>query len=114
VTAVAAAAKHWLAGRVQAAPASLVDHMNLAVDAVPAEAVAGSGGAAVARLLTRASLSCLAEALESCDDRTAALPLLAADALITAACEAAAGVPGALEEVLALTAPDVLDGLTPQ
>lgn len=54
------------------------------------EAIPGDDPGGVARELGAAALVCLHDALRLGDDRAAALPLLAADALITAAFEEAA------------------------
>jgi hypothetical protein len=70
--------------------------MVAALDTVAAERSAGGEAdraaepADIAAQLGAAALVCLREALDRCDDRAAALHLLAADALMTAACEAAA------------------------
>jgi hypothetical protein len=87
-------------------PDTLYARMTRAVDAV-ADAAPGRGNGAVSSstheagtheagpldepgLLAAAALACLADALGHGDDRVAALHLLAADALLTVACEAAA------------------------
>jgi hypothetical protein len=75
----------WLAARSGAVPTSLAAQMELAVKTVPASDPPDIPGE-----LTEAALSCLQRAFEDCDRRPAALHLLAADALITSACEAAA------------------------
>lgn len=73
--------------------------MEAAVDAV-------GEGPSVHHDLADAALNCLLAAARCGDDRAAALHLLAADALITAACEAAAEAgPAALEAVRAYAAP---------
>lgn len=73
--------------------------MEAAVDAV-------DEGSSVHRDLAAAALQCLRAAAQLGDDRAAALHLLAADALITAACEAAAEAgPAELEAVRSDTAP---------
>jgi hypothetical protein len=61
---------------------------------VDAEAEAGFSPG-VPHWLSAAALASLREALVRCDERPAALHLLAADALITAACEAAASAAAA-------------------
>ena len=86
-------AQAWLAAWRAAAPPSLA--------AVVDEAVTASGddtGDTVAAL-SAAAVLCLRDALRIGDDRAAALHLLAADALITAACETVAGTERALEEL---------------
>jgi hypothetical protein len=75
----------WLAHRAGTVPPSLQAFMESAVDAIP-----GDDDAGAARELAAAALACLHQALRLGDDRAAALPLLAADALMTAACEEAA------------------------
>lgn len=79
-------AAEWLRRHAPDAPASLVARMDRAVQ----EAARAHPRLEAADALGQAALSCLREALEQCDERAAALPLLAADALITAACEHAA------------------------
>jgi hypothetical protein len=81
-------ARAWLAGRRAGVPPALHARMIAALDEAlddGAPAVPGVPGA-----LGAAALACLRAALPHCDERAAALHLLAADALITAACEAAA------------------------
>jgi hypothetical protein len=75
-------ARQWLDRRGGDVPPALQQRMLEAVDA--------GAGESVPAVLADASLACLRDALELCDDRAAALHLLAADALVTAACEAAA------------------------
>jgi hypothetical protein len=58
-------------------------------DGAPDQAV--TAPPAVPAELGAAAIACLREALDRCDERGAALHLLAADALVTAACEAAGG-----------------------
>ena len=77
-------ARAWLAMRAGAVPPVLEARMERAMDDVLDDDV-------VARALADAARSCLLAAVHSGDDRAAALHLLAADALITYACEAAAG-----------------------
>jgi hypothetical protein len=75
----------WLDSHVRDVPPSLATRMRLAVDVIAAAAppdVPGELGAA--------ALACLQQAFDGCDERDAALHLLAADALMTGACEAAA------------------------
>jgi hypothetical protein len=64
-------------------PASLQQRMDAAL-AAGVEAPDEPGAMAAA------AVGCLRDALERCDERAAALHLLAADALITRACELAA------------------------
>ena len=67
--------------------------MQRAIDAVPAQAVMTT--------LAEAGLHALAIALEKCDERTAAPDLLAADALLTYAMEAAGEVGGEALDAIA-------------
>jgi hypothetical protein len=80
----------WLAVRAGAVPPSLQARMESAV-----EAVAAAAQPDVPAELSGAAIACLLRAFEGCDERAAALHLLAADALMTSACEAAAGVDSA-------------------
>lgn len=85
----------WLSGRAATAPPALLARMHAALGVAtdPAQQP-------VPDRLAAAALVCLRDAMESCDERAAALPLLAADALITAACEAAAeDGPDALQRI---------------
>jgi hypothetical protein len=72
----------WLVARVPDAPAELLERMLAAVRATP--------DADVATGLARAAHHCLTHVLESDGGRSAAVDLLAADALLTHALEAAA------------------------
>ena len=76
-------ARAWLAMRAGAVPPVLEARMESALDDVLDDDV-------VARALADAARSCLRDAMRAGEDRAAALHLLAADALITYACEAAA------------------------
>jgi hypothetical protein len=69
-------------------------------------------GSRVHAELAAAAITCLQAAIRIGDDRSAAIHLLAADALITAACEAAVddGLDG-LDELRAACAPARLDAL---
>ncbi|CAN5744181.1 hypothetical protein BH23GEM9_BH23GEM9_11080 [soil metagenome] len=87
----------WLVARSASVPASLQAHMEAAVRAVDPPAADAAvdpssaiDPAAVAQQLATASIASLRAAIAHCDERAAALSLLAADALITSACEAAA------------------------
>jgi hypothetical protein len=86
----ASAARGWLDARAPGVPPRLLARMRGAVaEAEPAPDVPAQLG--------EAALSCLRSALAHGADRAAALDLLAADALLTYACEAAAEQePGAL------------------
>lgn len=75
-------AGEWLRAREPVAPSSLVERMSAALDVVP------SVGNAWEDLLA-AGIAALDRALAN-DDRSTALDLLAADALLTYAAEAAA------------------------
>ena len=72
----------WLAPRIEAAPESLRTRMM--------SAVTNATGGTVHDLLAAAAADCLKRAMEKPSDRASALDLLAADALLTHACEAAA------------------------
>jgi hypothetical protein len=103
---MSATATHWLTREAGDAPAALLDRMYEAVRAIP------DTEGTLSEQLAAAALDCLREALDRCEERAAALPLLAADALITAACEAAASeAPDALDRLAAACAPDRLAGL---
>ena len=86
------AARDWLEARAGAAPLSLRNAMDTAL-------AAGRGEGSVAAVLCDAAMHALESALQAGDDRAAALHLLAADALLTAACEAAVDDPGEASEV---------------
>ena len=89
--------RHWLELRPRP-PDSLCESMQFGIVAVagtplpPADAWEGTGPTAgrVALVLAAAALNRLEAALRSGESRDGALDLLAADALITYACEAAA------------------------
>lgn len=85
------AVRDWLLYRAPAPPRELLDRMLSALgEAAPA--------ADLPSRLGEAALVCVAAALERVEERGAALDLLAADALLTYGCEAAAeSEPGALE-----------------
>jgi hypothetical protein len=78
------AARSWLAARVAAAPPALRERMDTALAGLP-DAPGGRAGK-----LGAAALVCLRAALDAGPGRDAALPLLAADGLLTHGCEAAA------------------------
>jgi hypothetical protein len=80
------AAKQWLQQHSAGVPASLSGHMLRALE----DAVSDDASASTSDALLLAAMSCLREAVDLCDERQGALPLLAADGLVTAACEAAA------------------------
>jgi hypothetical protein len=92
---VSSPARAWLAQWRAGVPPSLaacVEQAILATDTGARETVDALGDAAIA---------CLRDALRIGDDRAAALHLLAAGALITAACDAAAGSERELADVAA-------------
>lgn len=82
----AAAARDWLERHVTGAPPALRERMAAAIEGL--EGAAATGG--VPLLLARAAEECLRATLASPSERPAALHLLAADALLTHACQAAA------------------------
>jgi hypothetical protein len=96
-----------LAARSGGVPINLRARMEAAV-----LAGAAPPGSRVHAELAAAAITCLKAAIRIGDDRSAAIHLLAADALITAACEAAAddGLDG-LDELRAACAPARLDAL---
>jgi hypothetical protein len=85
----------WLDSRARDVPPSLAARMGQAVDVIVAAAPPDLPGE-----LAAAALDCLQHAFDRCDERDAALHLLAADALMTGACEAAAGVAATREAAL--------------
>jgi electron transfer flavoprotein alpha/beta subunit len=90
---VSGTARAWLAGWRAAVPPSLAAVVEQAVTA------SGEDTDDVVAALSAGAVACLRAALRIGDDRAAALPLLAADALITAACEAGAGSSRALDDL---------------
>ena len=76
-------ARAWLAMRAGAVPPVLEARMESAIDEALDEDT-------VPRALADAARVCMRDALAAGEDRVAALHLLAADALVTYACEAAA------------------------
>jgi hypothetical protein len=101
-------AKRWLNQHSAGVPVSLSVRMERAlVDVAPDDSPA-----AISDSLLAAAVSCLRDAVDACDERQGALPLLAADALMTAACEAAAQQDGsALDGLCARIAPHDLEAL---
>lgn len=84
--------RDWLEPRASGVPARLVARMRTAFEQLDAESEETPAA------LGSAALMCLRDALAKGDRREAALDLLAADALLTYGCEAAAEAgPGALE-----------------
>lgn len=78
-------ARAWLSQWRAAVPPSLAAVVEQAVS------TADDGTHDTTAILSDAAVACLRTALRIGDDRAAALHLLAADALITAACDVAAG-----------------------
>lgn len=75
-------ARAWLVDRAEAVPFELQAEMASALQEVDDER-------GIPLALAEAARICLLRALRHGDERAAALPLLAADALVTYACEAA-------------------------
>jgi hypothetical protein len=97
----------WLAVR-GGVPPQLAAVMEDAVDRAVARHTELAG------VLAEAARICLVDALDHCDERSAALPLLAADALMTFACEAAAdGERAGIAELAESCAPQRLALLLP-
>lgn len=97
-------ARAWLARRADRVPGALQARMQSAIDSLD--------GDSVAAVLAEAAHACLRDAVAAGDERGAALHLLAADALITYACEAAADADGAaLAGLAADNAPERLSHL---
>ena len=101
-------ARAWLAVRAGAVPPELEALMESAVDDVLDDELP------LSQSFAEAARICLRRSLRNCDQRTAALPLLAADALMTYACQAAAEEGTAALAALALSnSPDRLARLLP-
>lgn len=96
-------AQAWLAPRLADVPASLAHRMTAALDDVASNTDPADRAASIPVVLGEAALNCLRAAMPRCDDREAALHLLAADALITSACEAAADADGSSESLRELS-----------
>jgi hypothetical protein len=75
-------ARAWLADRAESVPSALQAEMASALQEVSEER-------RMPAVLAEAARICLLRALQHGDERAAALPLLAADALVTYACDAA-------------------------
>jgi hypothetical protein len=86
----------WLDERVPAAPPALRERMDASLAGVTARLDGG-----IAAALGTAALASLSAAIERCDERAAAIDLLAADALLTYAMEAAAEQGGEAVEAVA-------------
>lgn len=97
----------WLDARANAPPAELRDRMGEALAAVSSETVPGA--------LAEAALSCMKDTLAAPEERASALDLLAADALLTYALEAAAEL-GAemLRDITSEYGPEKLSTLLPR
>ncbi|HEX6694882.1 MAG TPA: hypothetical protein VF035_09320 [Longimicrobiales bacterium] len=81
----------WLEAREPRPPAELLAHMRRVVEE---QTAADTPRGDITTILAEAALRAFAVAVEHCDDRAAATDLLAADALLTYAMEAAAGTGG--------------------
>jgi hypothetical protein len=107
-------ARVWLVERAGPVPPSLQAAMERAADAARGDRV---GADSLPEILADATMRALRDAVRLGADREGALPLLAADALVTFACEAAAeaGVDteAVLDRVCAAFAPALLDDLLP-
>jgi hypothetical protein len=99
------ALRAWLDLHSGDIPASLASLMELAVREVD------TGADGDATTLSLAAVACMRTALRMGDERAGALHLLAADALITAACEAAADDGAELHTLADRYAPDRLSAL---
>lgn len=95
----------WLETREPDVPESLRDRMRNAVQDVD------DAAAETPKRLALAAIACLRAALAAGDDRAAALDLLAADALLTHASEAAVEA-GSIEQFAHMFDADALDRLT--
>jgi hypothetical protein len=103
----------WLEGRQPVPPASLRAQIDSALAGVPGaqpeSPALAEGEGRVAGVLGEAALDRLRAALGAGKDRRAAMDLLAADALLTYACEAAAEAgPDALEALIQEYGPERL------
>lgn len=118
-------ARVWLVERAGPVPPSLQAAMERAADAARGQVERAAdaarrdrdGSDSLPDALADATLRSLRTAIRLGDDRDAALALLAADALVTFACEAAAdtGVDtgAALDRLCTAFAPSLLDDLLP-
>ena len=88
----------WLEAREPRPPAELLTHMRRVVEE---QAAAGTPTGDITTILAESALRAFAVAVEHCDDRSAATDLLAADALLTYAMEAAAGSGGETIDAMA-------------
>ncbi len=104
---VTAQALAWLDARPEPAPPELRERM--------AEALAGVTAGTVPGALAEGALSCLQATMAAPQERATALDLLAADALLTYALEAAAEIgAAAIKEMTAAYGPDALAGMLPE
>lgn len=104
----------WLEQRQPTPPPALLERMAEAVGAAGASAAASSDVPPIPAVLGTAALDRLRVVLQGPGDRAAALDLLAADALLTYAFEAAAEIgPEALEATARAFGPDRLATLLP-
>ncbi|MEO5510731.1 MAG: hypothetical protein ABIS27_08870 [Longimicrobiales bacterium] len=87
----------WLDSRTPQPPAALREKL---VELLAAHCSTTEG--AIASTLGEAAITALAKAIEKCDDRSSAMDLLAADALLTYAMEAAAEQGSAAVHAVAL------------
>jgi hypothetical protein len=90
----------WLDAREPAAPAALRERMDAFIDAALADADNGRAPG-IATALGESGVSALRAAVAHCEERAAALDLLAADALLTYMMEAAAEQGGDAVEAVA-------------
>ena len=105
--AVTAEALAWLDARPEPAPPELRQRMAEALAVVTAGTVPGA--------LAEGALACLQATIAAPQERATALDLLAADALLTYALEAAAEIgAAAIREMTAAYGPDALAGLLPE
>jgi hypothetical protein len=88
----------WLETREPRPPAELLTCMRRIVEE---QTAAGTPTDDLTTILAEAALRAFAIAVEHCDDRAAATDLLAADALLTYAMEAAAGIGGETVDAVA-------------
>ena len=104
-------AQRWLESRLRTAPPELEDEVRALVgEAAARGAVPPLGGGAIADLLATAGLLGLDEVVATPGGRESALRLLAADAALTCAFEAAAGTGGDVARLCASVGPAGLLG----
>ena len=100
-----AAVERWLDERLDEAPPELASDVRTLVRAVGDDALDESGDS-IAMLLARAGLSGLDEIVDGRGGRETALRLLAADAALTFAFEAAAELEGDVQALCTRLGPD--------